>query len=293
MADKALDGSRVTAATKILAVIGDPIEHSMSPKMHNAALRELSLDYVYVAFHVRPRDLGKAVDGFRALDVRGINVTIPHKVTVMEFLDEIEPTAANIGAINTIKNEDGFLKAKNTDGEGAMKGLRDSGFEPKGKRAVVVGAGGAARALTFFLAREVENLEIFDISAPTVNQLVDNLRGAYDTPITGHTAEPASLEGALRDADLLVNASPVGMYPKVDDSPVDAGWLHPDLFVFDVIYNPLETKLVREAKAVGCRTLSGIEMFVNQGAIAFEWWTGREPNRELMKSVVVEHLGLK
>ncbi len=282
----------ITAKTKLLAVIGDPIEHSMSPKMHNAALRELGLDYSYVAFHVLPAQLKAAVQGFRALDIRGVNVTIPHKVAIMEFLDEIDPVAQKIGAINTIKNDNGVLRAKNTDGEGSIKSLRDAGFDPSGKIAVVMGAGGAARALTFFLAQEVNKLTIFDINPDTAKNLANKLAESYEIPITAHGNNTQEIQAALAEADLFINATPIGMSPKVDQSPIDASWIRPETWVFDIVYNPLETKLIREAKERGCPTLSGIEMFVNQGAIAFEWWTGSQPNLKTMKQVVIEHLGL-
>jgi shikimate dehydrogenase len=290
------DSTKISAKTKLLAVIGHPIEHSMSPKMHNAALQDLGLDYVYVAYHVLPENLKNAVNGFRALDIKGVNVTIPHKVEIMQYLDEIEETAQKIGAINTIKNENGFLKAKNTDGEGFMRALKDARFNPKGKKAVMLGAGGAARSIAFFVAKEVEQLTIinriedFDIAV----ELTDRLKEVYKIPINCvKTDAKETIADSIKNAELLINTTPVGMHPNIDASPIDPNLLHSNLFVYDIVYNPIITKLQADAAKIGCKTLSGLEMFVNQGLIAFEWWTGQTPNKDLMRSVVKEHLGIK
>ncbi len=288
--------SDISAKTKILAVIGDPIGHSMSPVMHNAALEDLDLDYVYEAFHVKAEKLESAVEGFRALEIQGVNVTIPHKVKIMQYLDEIEKTAKKLGAINTIKNENGYLKAKNTDGEGALKAIKDEGFEPKGKTAVMFGAGGAARAVAFYLLTEINEFYIVNREEDfnLADQLKQNLSQYYDKPISTIKLEnEEKVRKTLNNSDILINTTPVGMHPHSDNTPVKKEWLHSSLFVFDVVYNPMETKLLREAKEVGCKTQSGINMFVNQGWLAFKWWTGKEPNADLMKKIVIEQLGLE
>jgi shikimate dehydrogenase len=282
--------NHISAKTKILAVIGDPIQHSMSPKMHNAALRELGLDYVYVAYHVRPETLGDAVRGFRALNVRGINVTIPHKVEIIPHLDEVDETAAHIGAINTILNDNGVLRAKNTDGEGALKSLTDAGFDPTGKKVVVLGAGGAARAICYYLAQKVASMLLLDVIPANATTLAASLQSTYGIQAAGLPLDDNLLRTQLADADLLVNCSPIGMHPRVDETPVPKAALHPGLFVFDIIYNPLETRLLREANELGCVTLSGLDMFVNQGLLAFEWWTGVTPPKALMQEVVLAEL---
>jgi shikimate dehydrogenase len=288
-------GTDITAKTKILAVIGDPIEHSMSPKMHNAALRDVGLDYVYIAYHVLPKDLENAVKGFRALQIQGVNVTIPHKVNIMQYLDEIEPTAQKIGAINTIKNENGFLKAKNTDAEGALKAIKDAGFNTKNKKAVVIGAGGAARAITFFLCKEIDHLTIINRAEDFhfATDLCARLKENYPIPIECIQMGSDLVQKTIAAADLLINTTSVGMSPNIDAIPIEPSFLHPNLFVFDIVYNPIETKLLKAAAAIGCKTLSGIDMFVNQGLLAFEWWTGHTPNKDLMKAIVLHHLGLK
>lgn len=288
-------GHDITAKTKILAVIGDPIEHSMSPKMHNAALWDLGLDYIYVAYHIFTKDLENAVKGFRALQIQGLNVTIPHKVNIMQYLDEIEPTAQKIGAINTIKNENGILKAKNTDAEGALKAIKDAGFNPLNKKAVVLGAGGAARAITFFLCKEIGQLTIVNRTEDFhfATELCIRLKETYAIPIDCLELGNENVKQKIAQAEILINTTSVGMSPNVDAIPIDPSLLHEQLFVFDVVYNPIETKLLKAASAIGCKTLSGIDMFVNQGLLAFEWWTGQTPDKELMKSIVLDHLGLK
>ncbi len=281
---------QITGSTNVLCVIGDPIAHSMSPKMHNAAIQDLGIDYVYTAFHVSNQRLEKAVEGFRALQIKGINVTIPHKVEIMQYLDEIEPTAAKLGAINTILNEDGVLKAKNTDGEGAIKSLKDNGCNPAGKKAVILGAGGASRALAYYLARDVESLTLFDLDLEMAEKLAQSVRNHYDIPINAVKMELNAAKAAIEDCELLINATPVGMHPKIDQTPIPIDFLHTDLTVFDIVYNPIETKLLQDAKNIGCTAISGVDMFVNQGYIAFEWWTNKTPNRDLMREIVVSNL---
>ena len=289
--------NQINGKTNILAVIGDPIGHSMSPKMHNAAINDLGLGqkYIYVAYHVLPKNLGKAVDGFRALDIKGINVTIPHKVEIMQYLDEIEETAQKIGAINTIKNENGYLKAKNTDGEGAIKAINDAGFTLKNKKAVILGAGGASRALSFFIANEAEEVVVVNRREDFhfAKTLTERLKKHYDIPILAlESDKKEEVAQHISNADLLVNTTPVGMYPKIDATPINSSLLHSNLFVFDAIYNPLKTKLIQDAEVLGCKTQSGIEMFVNQGLLAFKWWTGQTPNRNLMRDVIIDHFGI-
>ncbi|MBD3350570.1 MAG: shikimate dehydrogenase, partial [Candidatus Lokiarchaeota archaeon] len=172
---------QISAKTKILAVIGDPIHHSMSPTMHNAAIEELGLDYVYIAFHVLPEQLEQACNGFRALQISGINVTIPHKVEIMKYLDEIDPIAQGIGAINTIKNDNGKLLAKNTDGEGALMSLESAGFDLTDKKCVIMGCGGASRAVSFMLGTKARELVMTDLVPEVMDTLHEQLCSFYST----------------------------------------------------------------------------------------------------------------
>ncbi len=286
----------LTAKTQLLAVIGDPIGHSMSPKMHNAALRNQGLDYIYMAFRVDRGHLSKAVSGFRSLGIRGINVTIPHKVEIMKFLDEIEETAKKIGAVNTIINDNGHLTGRNTDGEGAIKAINHHTPALKGKKPITLGAGGAAKSIAFYLCQEIEELTIVkrDHNFGQAKNLADSLAQHSQIPIkTMKLSSPHELKSICKDIDLIINTTPVGMHPNEGHSPLPGDYIHPHHFVFDVVYNPLETELLRQARLKGCQTLSGIEMLVNQGAIAYELWTGKFPDTGIMKQAILEATGGK
>ncbi len=281
----------LTSKTKILCIIGNPIEHSMSVTMHNAAIQELGLDYVYIAFNVPPNDLPNAINGLRSLGIKGSSITIPHKISVMKYLDKIEPMAENIGAINTIKNENGTLIGRNTDGEGFLKSIKDSGYKLKNKKIILFGAGGAARACAFYLAKEVAGITIINRSNAGMNDLISKLQSKYEIPIKGiNLSKSEDIKKEIEDSDMLVNTTPIGMSPNVNESLVKQSWLHPKLFVVDIIYSPIQTKLLQKASLIGCKVLSGVDMLVNQGIIAFKWWTGVSPDKKLMKKVVLEEL---
>jgi shikimate dehydrogenase len=283
----------LTGKTQTFCLIGHPVEHSMSPTMWNPALQELGLDYVYIAFDVHPDQLKEAVDAIRALGIKGVNVTIPHKEKIMNYLDEIDPFAQKLGAINTIKNEDGYLEARNTDARGAKRALLDAGCAVSGKKILVIGAGGVSRALCFILSEEAEKIILIDIIEEKAKKLADEVKEKMKANIIGKQSTERTIEEEIASADILINATPLGMHPKIDATPVPKKMLQPDLFVFDVVYNPLETKLLKEASEVGCKTLGGLDMLVNQGVIAFEWWTGKTPNAKLMKTKIIDFLGIK
>jgi len=283
----------INSETNILCVIGHPIKHSMSPIMHNIALQDLGLNYVYLAFDITSDKLKKAIDSFKTLDIKGINVTIPHKETIIQYLDEIEPLAEKIGAINSIKNEDGRLVGKNTDTIGAKLALKDTGFKLKSTNVMIIGAGGAAKAISYSLGEEIDRVLILNRSKSRALKLAEILAENYNLKVEGKELTNAILKKEIENIDLLINTTPIGMYPNIDNSPIQKEFIHEDLFVFDIIYNPLETKLIKDAKDVGCKTLGGLDMLVNQGALAFEWWTGKKPNKILMKNKVKEFLELE
>ena len=281
----------LTSKTKILCIIGNPIEHSMSVTMHNAAIQKLGLDYLYVAFKVLQDDLLNAINGIKSLNIKGASVTIPHKISVMKYLDKIEPMAKKIGAINTIKNENGILIGRNTDGEGFLNSIIESGYNLKNKKIVLFGAGGAARACAFYLAKEVAGITIINRSNKKMNDLISKLKFYYEIPIKGiDLSKSENIKKEIEDSDILVNTTPVGMHPDVNESSVKQSWLHPNLFVVDIIYSPIQTKLLQEASSIGCNVLSGVDMLVNQGIVAFKWWTGVSPDKKLMKNVVLDGL---
>lgn len=279
----------VSGATTVVGVIGNPIEHSLSPRMHNAAFEYLGLDYVYIPLRVLEKDLKNAVRGAKAFNFRGFNVTIPHKVSILRFLDKVESTARKIGAVNTVVNEDGKLSGYNTDGLGALEALREAGVDPEGKKILVIGAGGASRAITFYLAGVCSELAILNRTRSKAVKLASDLKSAgFKAYGNGLTVE--ALERELVDTDILINTTSVGMHPDVDRSPVPEELLHRDLVVFDIVYNPLETMLLRYARKVGAKPVDGVGMLVNQGAISFKMWTGCEAPRDVMRKAVMDSL---
>ena len=282
--------SRIPAETKVCGVIGDPVEHTMSPVMHNAAFKKLGMDYRYLPFRVEKEELGRTIADMRALNIRGLNVTIPHKVAVIPFLDKLDPMAEEIDAVNTIVNDDGVLTGYNTDATGFLQALLDNGVEPEGKRVVILGAGGASRAISFILAEKGARLVILNRRLNGAKELARSIsRSSKD--IAALKLDEANLAKALEGAEVLVNATSVGMLPDIDETPVPARMLKSGLVVFDIVYNPVRTRLLREAEAAGARTISGVDMLVWQGALAFEKWTGRQAPLELMKKEVIKALG--
>ncbi len=261
----------------IYAVIGNPVGHSLSPLMHNSAYREMGLAARYVAFTVA--DLENAVRGIRALGIKGVSVTIPHKVEVMKYLDDVDEEARQIGAVNTIINDQGRLRGANTDWLGIVRTLREV-MDITGRTFVVLGAGGTALAALYGIAREGGRPVVVNRTAAKGEQLAR----AWGCPFY-----PLAEIGALR-ADCLINTTPVGMYPQVGASPLPAAVLGNFRWVLDVIYNPLATRLLRDAGAAGCGILSGLDMFVHQGAEQIRLWTGREAPRLLMREAVKDHL---
>ena len=282
----------ITGKTKICGLIGDPVEHTMSPPMHNAAFDELGLDYAYLPFLVKPEGLSAAISGLKALNVIGFNVTIPHKVNVIPLLDELDPLAEKIGAVNTVVNNNGTLKGYNTDASGFLQALLERGIEPRAKSIVLLGAGGAARAIAYILADRGARLSILNRREELdwAENIAENIREDFGREVPVFELLPGYLEKAISSADILVNATSVGMSPAVDASPVPADLPKPGLVVTDIVYNPVQTRLLREAGAAGAVTVPGIDMLIWQGALAFEKWTGQQAPFGLMKKVVLKGL---
>ncbi len=279
---------------RLCYLIGYPVGHSMSALMHNAAFEELSLDYRYELLPVKPEELGSLVSKtLRRPEIRGASVTIPHKVDVMMHLDEVDREASRIGAVNTIVNDDGRLKGYNTDGKGALRALKEAYGSLEGANVVILGAGGAAKAVGYHASISASKLTILN---RTLERAVSLSRYLSTLPeclasVSALRLREDNLRVALGDADILINATPVGMLPAVDESPVQGELLRPDHMVFDVIYNPLKTMLLREAEERGAKTLSGVDMLVYQGAAAFRLWTGMEAPEKQMRQSIVERLG--
>ena len=276
--------------TKVFGVIGDPIEHTLSPVMQNAAFEASNLDCAFLPFRVESQQLGKAMDGMRALGIEGLNVTMPHKTAILSFLDEVGPTAKILNAVNTVKNENGKLFGFNTDGSGAVAALRENGADPKGKRVMLLGAGGAARAIGFAIAEQAEELSILNRSIQPAAELANLIHQKFNSKVFAYSLSPFTIRRALADADLLINATSVGMKPNAAKTLVPAGLLKPDLTVMDIVYDPLETKLAKNAKAAGAKVVSGVEMLIYQGAASFEIWTGKKAPVEVMRKAALNHL---
>jgi len=262
----------------------------MSPVMHNAAFKNEGVDYVYLPFRVKKEELGKAIEGMRALNIRGLNITIPHKVAVIQFLDELDPLADKIGAVNTIVNDDGVLTGYNTDATGFLQALLERGIEPRGKSVVILGAGGASRAISFILAERGSSLVILNRTWNKAKVCADRIAEIFQSEATALKLNRENLAAALSQADILINATSVGMSPNINETPVTSNLLKPSLVVFDIVYNPIKTRLQREAEAVGAKTISGLDMLVWQGALAFEKWTGLKAPVGVMREKVIDVL---
>jgi len=281
----------ISPATQFCMVIGNPIAHSLSPAIHNAAFQHLGLDFVYLASQVE--DVQGALAGMRALsNFRGMSVTIPHKTEVMKYVDEMSEVDRSIGAINTVIHEGDRLIGLGTDGPGALKALKDAGVAVEGKNVLMLGAGGAARAISFPLASttRLEQLTLLDINEDLLSKLHADLTAATNTNIEAHLLSENSLAAAMEKADVIIHCTSVGMHPNEDASLIPPHLFRPGQVVFDIVYNPLETKLLREAKARGLQTIPGVEMFVNQAVLQFEKFTGVAAPVEVMRRVVLERL---
>lgn len=268
---------RISGKTRILGLIGYPVEHSLSPSMHNAAFDHLGLDYCYVTFPVRPDLLEDAVKAIRALNLKGVNVTVPHKERVIPFLDLVDEEASFIGAVNTILNDNGVLRGFNTDGRGFMESLKDAGVDIKDRRIIIIGAGGASRAIGFYLCREAMALGITDIEIEKTSRLVNDLKRLKDNVyIIDRITD-------LKETDIIINATPLGL-KDTDPCPVDISMITGDKVVCDLIYR--DTPLLRAARQKGCKTINGLGMLLYQGVLAFEIWTGQKAPVEIMRAAL-------
>lgn len=281
----------IKGSTNIVGLIGHPVEHSFSPPMHNAAFEKLGMDYAYVAFNVEPQNLKSAIDGAKSLGIRGLNVTIPHKIEVMQYLDEIDEVAGLIGAVNTIDFKD--MKGYNTDGIGAIRAIEEV-TSIKDKNVVIAGAGGASRAISFYIAKYgASRLTILNRNVEKAQKLASDVSnsGLIGDVKADSISEIASI---LDDEDILINTTPVGMHPNVNDEPIaSASDMHEDLVVFDAVYNPNETGLLKEAVKAGAEPVFGIKMLLYQGAESFRIWTGVDAPVDAMEDALRKTINLK
>jgi shikimate dehydrogenase len=267
----------IDANTSLFGLIGNPVAHSLSPVMHNQAFAATGCNAVYLAFRVS--DPRAALESIKALSVKGLSVTLPHKVAVMDDLDDIDPTAAKIGAVNTIVNRNGKLMGYNTDCQGAIDALQTR-TTIDGKSVAIIGAGGAARAIGFGLMAAAKRLTILNRSRRSGEQLAAELQAEF-LPLD---------ERPANRYDILINTTPVGMHPNTDATPIAKQALSKDMVVMDFVYNPLKTRFLRDAVDKGCLTVNGLDMFVLQGAHQFELWTGKKAPLEVMRAAVLKAL---
>jgi shikimate dehydrogenase len=269
---------------KIYGILGDPVAHSLSPVMHNAAFEKLGMDAVYLAFRVSKVELEDAIRGAKSLGIAGLNVTIPLKEKSLLFVDA-EEVAKKIGAINTIDFSSGMPVGYNTDGLGSMQVLKAAVGKVKGKKVLIIGAGGAAKAIAFYLDLEGAKVTLANRTKERAAQLASKLSNADAIELD------AELKKQIKASEILINATSVGMHPHADATLVNADMMHPDLVVFDVVYNPMETKLLKEAKRAGVKKIvDGVKMLVYQGAASFKIWTKEEPPIEVMEKAVTDAL---
>ena len=281
---------KIKGSTNIVGLIGHPVEHSFSPPMHNAAFEALGMDYAYVAFDVNPNELKSAISGAKSLNIKGFNVTIPHKIGVIEFLDEIDEVAGLIGAVNTIDFKE--MKGYNTDGIGAVKAIEEV-TSIENKNVIVAGAGGASRAISFYIAKYgADTLTVLNRNVEKAQNLAGDV---LDSGLMNEVkyASISEINEYLSDGDILINTTPVGMHPNVNvDSIATSEDMHEDLVVFDAVYNPNETVLIKEAIKANAKPVYGIKMLLYQGAESFKIWTGVDAPVDVMEKALRETLDL-
>jgi shikimate dehydrogenase len=283
----------ISGKSKIVGLFGYPVSHTLSPAMHNAAFAALHLPYVYLPFSVEPNQLQTAVNGIRALGLRGVNVTIPHKESVIPWLDCITPEAQLVGAVNTIVNNEGVLTGHNTDCAGFIRALEESHEAGLRERNVLIlGTGGAARAVAVSLALQGTGRIV--VAGRTLHK-AQKLTDVISTKICDQCASVIDINSSLfareiNNADVIINATPLGMSPHHDIPPfIDLSLCNQGAVICDLVYNPMETALLKRARQLGLGTISGIGMLVWQGALAFELWTGQKPPIELMRHTLQKH----
>ncbi|VEF47715.1 shikimate 5-dehydrogenase [Bacillus freudenreichii] len=274
---------------KLYGVIGDPIAHSLSPAMHNAELKELNIDAYYHPFHIYEKDLKTAVEGMKVIGVDGFNITVPHKTAIIPFLDRVDPLAKAIGAVNTVVKEDGQFVGYNTDGAGFVESLKEVWKEDlTNEKTLIIGAGGAAKAIYYtLLSIGVRQVDICNRTIQKAEALIATQ--PYDADSKVLTMEEA--ESNIGEYSLVIQTTSIGMDPDIDQSPLSLRNLNPSAFVSDIIYNPKETMLLKQAAEQGAKTQNGLGMLVYQGALAFEKWTNKKPDARRMKQTVTNFLG--
>ena len=271
-----------SSSTKVCCIIGDPVEHSLSPLIHNVGYQALGIKYFYVPFRVK--DIKQSIESIRGLGIRGVSITLPHKVSAIKYVDKVDPLAEEIGAINTIVNDEGVLTGYNTDGDGALKALEEV-TTLGSKKAILVGSGGAASAIAVVLKKNGVKLVVLNRTEDKARELANR--------VDAEDAGGLKKLSLISSADILINATSVGMWPKIKESLIPKKLLHKQLTVFDTVYNPKETKLLVEAKEKGCTIVYGYKMLLYQAAMQFELFTGLKAPLAALESALTHALGGK
>jgi shikimate dehydrogenase len=278
----------ISGTTRVCGLIGDPVEHTISPALQNAAFTKMGLDYVYVPLRVNRADLRLAVDGIRALQIRGMNVTLPHKIAIIPLLDEVDTLARRIGAVNTIVNQNGVLKGYNTDAAGFLQALQAANISVANKNILIMGSGGAARAIAFVLADRGARITLINRTAGPASELAEWIFTLFRHQVKAVEMNAENLATEISANEIIINTTSVGMSPLSGDCLVKEHQLTRDMTVIDIVYNPVRTRLLEQADLCGARTMSGLEMLVRQGAAAFELWTGATAPLEEMRQAAAE-----
>lgn len=280
----------ISGKTKICGVIGNPIQHTLSPTIQNAAFNHLNLDFIFTAFKVKATELETAIQGMRSLNIYGLNVTMPHKTSVINFLDEKNPLVRSLNSANTIVNKKGRLFGFSTDGIGAIKALQENDVDLSSSKVLLLGAGGAGRAIAFSIIDKVEDLVVLNRDPAKIKNLEFDLKLKFNKNIHYGLLSENSLKENLRSSDVLINATNIGMKPNSNLSIINPKLLTSDLTVMDIVYTPIETKLLADAKKIGAKTIDGVEMLIYQGAASFELWTDRKAPIEIMRLAALKQI---
>jgi len=280
----------INGKTKIIGIIGKNIENSLSPLIHNQIILKCSLNFCYLPFQIAESDLGKAIQGIKALNIRGVNITFPYKEKVIKFLDEVEESARRVGAVNTIVNNKGILTGYNTDVTGFKRSLQEDGkFAIKGEKVVILGAGGAARGIIFALLEEgIEEICIFNRTFEKAKKIKQDFSSFFpESSIYVFSLREESIKDKIEKAHLLVNTTSIGMLPQIDNTPLPNEKLfHPNLLVYDLIYHPAKTLFLRQAERAGAKIINGLPMLVYQGIESFYLWTGLKPEGKEVLEII-------
>ncbi len=284
---------KINSLTKLYCLIGNPVTKSLSPSIHNYLFDNEKENAVYMAFNIEKKDLKNAINGFKAINVKGFNVTIPYKIDIINFIDQLSYESELIGAVNTVKIDNGKLIGYNTDGLGFLKTFEERNISLKGKNVLILGAGGAAQSISLTVANEgVKSLTILNRTVSKSKKLIEKIKNKFPEIETSY-GSLNEIHIDLKKIDVLINCTSVGMYPEVDKMPIEINGFNKNVIVYDIIYKPLETKLVKSAKKEGMIAIGGLDMLIYQALLSDEIWLGRKLDIEKMKDTIKKRILLE